>query len=63
MINEKYLKDLEALEKIARQQGDKINLSIILITLKCVNDELVDIFEYFFIRKSGLKLQSVIVER
>ena len=43
----KYEKDLLSLEKIAVRQGNKINLSTVLITVKCNQDEVSDIAEYF----------------
>jgi hypothetical protein len=46
MINEKYSKDISALEAIAKMQNNKLNLSIILITLKCKDDELQDILDH-----------------
>ncbi len=47
MIKEKYLKDLKALEEIALRQNNCINLSIILITINCEQNELQEIIEYF----------------
>lgn len=47
MIHEKYMKDITSLINIAKQQNYRINLSIILITLKCNNEELIDIIKYF----------------
>jgi len=47
MINKKFEKDIEALKKIAIQQNNKINLSIILITLKCEHSELQEILDSF----------------
>lgn len=47
MFDKKYTKDLEQLEKIAYQQNKKINLSTILITLKCNQDDLQEILDFF----------------
>ena len=46
-IKKKYEKDLLSLEKIAENQGNKINLSTVLITVKCNQDEVNEIAEYF----------------
>lgn len=43
----KYKKDLQSLEEIAKKQGNKINLSIILIAIKCDMDEVSEIIDYF----------------
>ena len=47
MVLDKYGKDLNVLEKIAEKQNNKINLSIILITLKCEYEEVPEIIDYF----------------
>ena len=47
MISDKYGKDLTVLESIAEKQNNKINLSIILITLKCGYEEVPEIIDYF----------------
>lgn len=47
MIRKKYMKDIESLEGIAKQQKNVLNLSIILITLRCEVQELSEILEYF----------------
>jgi hypothetical protein len=47
MFDKKYTKDLEQLEKIAYQQNKKINLSTILIILKCNQDDLQEILDFF----------------
>lgn len=47
MIQDKYMKDIKVLEEIAKKQNNKINLSIILITLKCNIEEVSDIIQYF----------------
>ncbi len=47
MLLEKYQDDLIQLKKIAQEQGNMINISIILITIKPKNDELQMVFEYF----------------
>lgn len=44
---DKYKKDLEDLEVVAKQQGNKINLSIIVITTKCGVHEIQEITNYF----------------
>lgn len=48
MISDKYGKDLTVLESIAEKQNNKINLSIILITLKCGYEEVPEIIVNFF---------------
>lgn len=50
MIREKYKKDIECLEEIAKQQKNMLNMSIILITLRCDIEELTEILEYFIDR-------------
>ena len=60
MIKEIYKKDLEALLKIAQQQSGRINLSIILISLKCDQDDLSDILQYF--EENGVKIINEDVE-
>ena len=60
MINEKYKKDLESLEAIAIEQHYKINLSIILITIKCTAEELPEIIDYF--SKKGIEILNEDVE-
>jgi hypothetical protein len=47
MIIEKYKNDLFELKQIAHGQGDQLNLSIILITIRPKDDELQDILNYF----------------
>ncbi len=47
MTTEKYKHDLLQLEKIAHGQGEQLNLSFILITMKPQNDELQEILNYF----------------
>lgn len=47
MIPDKYQNDLLALEKIANKQNNKINLSTILIVLKCNVDEIPEVMDYF----------------
>ena len=44
---DKCKKDLEALEAIALKQDNKINLAIILITMKCDIEEIPEIIDYF----------------
>lgn len=60
MINEKYKKDLESLEAIAIEQHYKINLSIILITIKCTAEELPEVIDYF--SKKGIEILNEDVE-
>lgn len=43
----KYSKDLKGLEDIASKQNNKINLSTILITLKCDMNEISEVLDYF----------------
>ena len=47
MLSDKYDDDLSKLEKIARSQNNKINLSTILIGLKCNVDEVPEVLDYF----------------
>lgn len=44
---ENYRQDLLSLVEVAKMQGNRLNLSIILITLKCPNDEMQEIIKYF----------------
>lgn len=60
MIQEKYLNDLKTLESIARKQDNKVNLSIILITIKCNTSELPEIIDYF--SKIGIEVLNEDVE-
>ena len=47
MIEKKYSTDLNSLLEIAHSQGDKLNLSTIMITIKCSSEELQDILGFF----------------
>ncbi|WP_406242051.1 DUF262 domain-containing protein [Tissierella carlieri] len=47
MIIEKYKDDLLKLEEIAQKQGDQLNLSFIVITIKPQSEELQEILNYF----------------
>ncbi|MGF7144123.1 hypothetical protein HNQ56_002554 [Anaerotaenia torta] len=51
MIVERYQSDLLSLEEIARHQGNKINLSILFITIKCTEEEKQEIIDYFLKRE------------
>ncbi len=46
MENKRLEKDLKQIEEIAQNQGNKINLSTILIVLKCDIDEISEIINY-----------------
>ena len=47
MITDKYKNDLLTLKKIASKQNNRINLSTILIVLKCNLDEIQEVMDYF----------------
>ena len=47
MLKEKTIKELEALEELAKKQDNKINLSMILITLDNLKDDLSEVIAYF----------------
>ncbi|MFF2886328.1 DUF262 domain-containing protein [Paenibacillus sp. NPDC057967] len=47
MLPNKYELDLEQLKKIAQEQGNRINFSFIVITIKPKPDEIPSILEYF----------------
>ncbi|MFV5171085.1 MULTISPECIES: DUF262 domain-containing protein [Bacillus cereus group] len=47
MITEKYKEDLSNLQHIAHGQGNELNLSIVLITIKPKDDELEEVLNYF----------------
>ena len=60
-MNEKYTEDLDSLLEIAREQDNKINLSLILITIRNVDVEnLNSIFEYF--KENGVEIVNEDVE-
>lgn len=62
MDETKYKKDLISLEKIAKKQNNRINLSIILITLKCDAKEISEIIDYFLQRGIEIVNEDVEVE-
>lgn len=47
MLKEKTLKELASLKELAINQGNRINLSMILITLDNFKDELSEVLDYF----------------
>lgn len=47
MLKEKTLKELEALKELAEKQDNKINLSMILITLDNLKEELSEVLDFF----------------
>ncbi len=47
MTIEKYKDDLLRLEEIAQEQGDQLNLSFVIITIRPQDDELQEILNYF----------------
>lgn len=60
-MNEKYSEDLDSLLKIAKEQNNKINLSLILITIKNNDSEkLTEIFEVF--KENGVEIVDEDVE-
>lgn len=56
---EKY-KDIPLLEEIAAKQDNKLNLSVILITLNCKVDDIQDIMDYF--EKKGIEIVNEDIE-
>ena len=46
-MQDKYMQDIKRLEDIAATQGNKLNLSIVLITLRCETREISEIVDYF----------------
>lgn len=60
MTIEKYKYDLLQLEKIAHGQGEQLNLSFILITIKPQNDELQEILNYF--EEKNIQVSNLDVE-
>lgn len=60
MYIEKYKKDLEKLENIAKHQDNRINLSIILFTCKCEQEDISYIVDYF--SEKGIDVISEDVE-
>jgi len=55
-----YQQDLLSLVDVAKNQSNRLNLSIILITLKCPNDELQEIIKYF--QNKGIEIINEDVE-
>lgn len=60
MINNKYMSDIKKLEKIAVIQGNRLNLSVVLITLKCETKDVAEIIEYFV--EKGIEIVNEDVE-
>jgi len=60
MLKEKTIKELEALKELAINQDNKINLSMILITLDNIKDELSEVMDYF--EKNGIEIINEDVE-
>lgn len=56
----KYKKDLDSLEELAQRQNNKINLSTILITVKCDTEEISEIVDYFL--QKGIEIVNEDVE-
>lgn len=59
MLN-KYIQDIKKLEEIAKTQGGRLNLSIVLITLKCEIKDISDIIDYF--SEKGIEIVNEDVE-
>lgn len=60
MLKEKTLKELDALKELAEKQDNKINLSMILITLDNFKDELSEVLDYF--DQNGIEIINEDVE-
>lgn len=60
MLKEKTLRELEALKELAEKQDNKINLSVILITLDNLKDELSEVLDYF--EQNGITIVNEDVE-
>lgn len=60
MLKEKTLKELNALRELAVRQDNKINLSMILITLDNFKDELSEVLDYF--DQNGIEIINEDVE-
>lgn len=60
MLKEKTLKELDALRELAEKQDNKINLSMILITLDNFKDELSEVLDYF--DQNGIEIINEDVE-
>ena len=54
MLKDKTIKELEALKELAIKQDNKINLSMILITLDNFKDELSEVMDYF--EQNGIEI-------
>ncbi|MGN0462815.1 MAG: DUF262 domain-containing protein [Ruminococcus sp.] len=60
MLTEKTKKELNSLKQLAEKQDNKINLSMILITLDNFKDELSEVIEYF--EQNGIMIVNEDVE-
>lgn len=60
MLKDKTIKELEALKQLAVKQDNKINLSMILITLDNLKDELSEVVDYF--EQNGIEIINEDVE-
>ena len=60
MLKDKTIKELEALKELAVKQDNKINLSMILITLDNLKDELSEVVDYF--EQNGIEIINEDVE-
>lgn len=60
MCLEKYKPDLMSLVDVAKKQHNQINLSIIMITLKCSSDEMTHVVNYF--QNLGIEILNEDVE-
>ena len=54
MLKDKTIKELDALKELAIKQDNKINLSMILITLDNFKDELSEVMDYF--EQNGIEI-------
>lgn len=59
MLN-KYMTDIKKLEEIAMIQGNRLNLSVILITLRCDTKDISEIIDYF--SEKGIEIVNEDVE-
>ena len=59
-MQSKYMQDIRKLEDIAVTQGNRLNLSIILITLKCEAKDISEIIDYF--SEKGIEVVNEDVE-
>lgn len=60
MLKNKTIKELEALKELAIKQDNKINLSMVLITLDNLKDELSEVMDYF--EQNGIEIINEDVE-